>query len=657
MDPRLDTLPPQEPSSFKKLLENLSSVGHSRILSMLFLLLVVAAVPLTVFVAQQQQETRQQASGRGNPESVRVTCYYKGTSDTPLADSGSPVVLELILEHPAGANNSENYYVLSLSNGTTFANIIGTLHGLRASIQEEDRDATLIYKKYAKAGNFILEGDVPYQCPRTRYRPGDPILGGYVVSEKTCSGENDISTCTSPCTDSKCSPAIPNKWLCAYKNKPVGNVCKPTDDGTGKPEGVCDNRGTCRVPAVPTQPDDPPPPAATCGKECKYTQADPNGGAAKCYLGNCADGSQNCGTAVNTNCKYVEGCSKGTVVSCSPAVSPVSSPRPVVGGNPGTGGGVNPTAPPVANKGKCEGEIKAECGNPNKLIAKWTVEGVNGKCNVFLQAGETEAISSDCSGTKEITKFKGSDPDNIVGNDIKNGEVYKLFVSNGGRCLNELGDTATVACTAAGNPQVGRNCRDLLPSETNPKTGVPDDKYTWQANCQKTCQGNTDCPTNTTQTGVVPATSNWCYSFEDGKKCMQLRADKTSPPVPVVSTPVPTGFPRNDFNNSLAKICSTSTNCVNGTLSCTGNECEFIKDTGGKVSCDRSKLGTDDCKIFPRNATLAPKPAPLPEESWWCKLMKNTPFKCNESGVSETKQQVPQNKDGLGVGWFNPFGW
>lgn len=53
---------PEKKGFFAVVKEFVSTASHSRTLGLLFLLLIIAAVPLTVFVAQQRQETRQRAS-------------------------------------------------------------------------------------------------------------------------------------------------------------------------------------------------------------------------------------------------------------------------------------------------------------------------------------------------------------------------------------------------------------------------------------------------------------------------------------------------------------------------------------------------------------------------------------------------------------------
>lgn len=49
--------------------------------------------------------------------------------------------------------------------------------------------------------------------------------------------------------------------------------------------------------------------------------------------------------------------------------------------------------------------------------------------------------------------------------------------------------------------------------------------YRWEANCTKdSCSANEDCPQNTIDSGVTAETSNWCYGFDDGNKCLMLKS-------------------------------------------------------------------------------------------------------------------------------------
>lgn len=59
----------------------------------------------------------------------------------------------------------------------------------------------------------------------------------------------------------------------------------------------------------------------------------------------------------------------------------------------------------------------------------------------------------------------------------------------------------------------------------------PAGQYSWMADCSRKCMYNDEkgsgdpagCPKNTTDLYVNPATSNWCYGFKDGNRCMQLK--------------------------------------------------------------------------------------------------------------------------------------
>ncbi|MBI4040042.1 IPT/TIG domain-containing protein [Candidatus Daviesbacteria bacterium] len=48
--------------------------------------------------------------------------------------------------------------------------------------------------------------------------------------------------------------------------------------------------------------------------------------------------------------------------------------------------------------------------------------------------------------------------------------------------------------------------------------------YYWEASCGgPSCSQNSDCPQNTGDYAVEPSTSNWCYGFSNGNRCMMLK--------------------------------------------------------------------------------------------------------------------------------------
>lgn len=58
--------------------------------------------------------------------------------------------------------------------------------------------------------------------------------------------------------------------------------------------------------------------------------------------------------------------------------------------------------------------------------------------------------------------------------------------------------------------------------------------YRWVANCNLSCTDNSKCPKSTDIGAVNPDTSNWCYGFSDGHKCMML---EKIPGAPIYTCP------------------------------------------------------------------------------------------------------------------------
>lgn len=70
------------------------------------------------------------------------------------------------------------------------------------------------------------------------------------------------------------------------------------------------------------------------------------------------------------------------------------------------------------------------------------------------------------------------------------------------------------------------NCRnDPYPPPTAPANASY--KFVWSADCEtersKACAINDDCPKTTNDPNVIEQTSNWCYKFDEGNRCMQLK--------------------------------------------------------------------------------------------------------------------------------------
>lgn len=93
---------------------------------------------------------------------------------------------------------------------------------------------------------------------------------------------------------------------------------------------------------------------------------------------------------------------------------------------------------------------------------------------------------------------------------------------------------------AAGTPQAPTIPEsELAKCEDNPSTLKPGERpngYSWEANCSKSCTKNADCPQNTSDGYVNPETSNWCYGFVGGSRCLMLKRE-----VAAAATPAPAG--------------------------------------------------------------------------------------------------------------------
>ncbi|PIY94548.1 MAG: hypothetical protein COY68_01575, partial [Candidatus Levybacteria bacterium CG_4_10_14_0_8_um_filter_35_23] len=83
------------PSVFKRLRTYLSSATYARTIGFIGLLIVIAAIPLTVFIAQKQQETRQRASTScpvGTYNGTRGTYTYSCKSSCASGEVSSSVL-------------------------------------------------------------------------------------------------------------------------------------------------------------------------------------------------------------------------------------------------------------------------------------------------------------------------------------------------------------------------------------------------------------------------------------------------------------------------------------------------------------------------------------------------------------------------------------
>lgn len=121
----------------------------------------------------------------------------------------------------------------------------------------------------------------------------------------------------------------------------------------------------------------------------------------------------------------------------------------------------------------------------------------------------------------------------ILGSKFQNGIEYEWWVDaldENGKIIGtgsvfriKISKTAKSGPVAAPGGLEPVNCQDNPPGER--PAG-----YSWKAvdNCQRSCsdtKNHTDCPQNTTSGYVRRETSNWCYGFKEGNRCLMLEYD------------------------------------------------------------------------------------------------------------------------------------
>lgn len=604
-----------------------SPLLRSRFLKLAAVLLIIAAIPFTVFVAQQQQENRQRAAEPLRPVDVSIT--NKGVLSVDAVT---------LLSHEQGLviKNEDN-------RDYAFYNTEFDSNSLSCAFRPD-------FVGFEKIGNKVV------------IRPGTSV---YKKSFAERRGNCELRFGNSDRPDLKLKIILP---ATAASLSPLEAKCSVNNGGDK------DNYKYEVNIVIPQERFD----KNTFSVAINYLSGKNPGGANPLSLSLSSPRSRIAIREKDVQLTYYEfsketkqrissgdlkfSCPDESGPTPTSAVAPSATPVPTRSVGPG-----NPTrVPNQPNAGRCEGDVTVSCGDPNKLVASWTVSGQNGLCNIYLQAGEPETISRDCSGTKEITRFHGNDPLNTEGNPINNGETYQLGVSNGGSC-SKMVKEVKVDCSQSGSQPSGNACRNLLPNQTEPANPNLGDKYQWVADCSKPCVDtvkHTDCQQNTTQPQFVAADkSNWCYGFKntdgtESPRCMKLtyfaNGAPANPTPTQVSSPVPTAatklVPTGDFENKPAKICNTTNQCQNGKLTCEANACRFIPDNNPSniIGCAKSELSSS-CRIS--LLSTASEPAQPSEPPWWCVVLENTPLACG-SGVS---QQTPSSSSGFGFGWFNPF--
>lgn len=172
----------------------------------------------------------------------------------------------------------------------------------------------------------------------------------------------------------------------------------------------------------------------------------------------------------------------------------------------------------------------------------------------------------------------------------RKGEISTIVILG---TLVVMGVAALMSSTVNNQKQI-TNARAAGVSCNNNPVPPPDGGYTWVANCSSNCATNANCPQNTSDpSNVNPSTSNWCYEFTEGARCMQLQKGVGPTQKPDNN---PTIKPTSPSSASQG-VCSVATGCggaCNSNLNqgCGYGGCRAWEDCVNNTCIDTTNLGT-----------------------------------------------------------------
>lgn len=151
---------------------------------------------------------------------------------------------------------------------------------------------------------------------------------------------------------------------------------------------------------------------------------------------------------------------------------------------------------------------------------------------------------------------------------------------------------ATLMSSTVNNQRQVVDTRAAVPSCNNNPVPPPDGGYTWVANCTSSCTTNADCPQNTSDPNINPQTSNWCYGFAEGAKCLQLQRGSGSS-VPPVSGSQTGGT----SNSGIGAVCNNPQGCggacnISLNNGCGYGGCRAWEACVNNTCIDTTNLGT-----------------------------------------------------------------
>ncbi|HSX40031.1 MAG TPA: hypothetical protein VLF68_00255 [Candidatus Saccharimonadales bacterium] len=237
---------------FFRLWERLTQTNISRTLTILVLLVIVAAIPLTVFISQKQQDIRQRASSYGIPTACRHDLDYKwpqaGACDPNKPDCNSIIdgCYDPITLTNVNAGCYDGY------NGNWNGNVWGGICNL---VEVAENATTPQCTTNADCTNGVCTNGTCVACPAGQTQPFFKCAGTNTCTKLEGCGTSDNSTCSASSVGQSCSmncPAGQTDPYCDYQpNSAGGYSCNEFHDacGTMSPQCRLEN-GLCVV--IPT---------------------------------------------------------------------------------------------------------------------------------------------------------------------------------------------------------------------------------------------------------------------------------------------------------------------------------------------------------------------------------------------------------------------
>lgn len=178
----------------EKLSKLLSNFVHSRVLSILSLLVILLALPVTIFVAQQRQETRQRAS----ETSPRVTC------DSPKGQTVAPGTITFTATI-YGTDRIKVPGKLRYNLSSANTQKIGSV-----DISEPIREVNMTGSDTL---NITATGSQSWRLGELQFQPNDPNDYGHIVNFGYCNANYTIGNATATNTPTPTNISINNQEI------------------------------------------------------------------------------------------------------------------------------------------------------------------------------------------------------------------------------------------------------------------------------------------------------------------------------------------------------------------------------------------------------------------------------------------------------------